>query len=353
MLRFLFIFGFWLAAQSVQAASIDCKNPTHPVDEALCSQYFVAAIEAIEEHFSYFQKRTTNGDSFFADKQQQWFQKTREDCASDLLNIISCVEKYYDARFYDWRYNHNDPDNHPSFSLGYNGKFPVLPVLWGKGILKNYDFGFFITAILCENYEGDCPGIYLGIFTETDDMPRQFLDVSPYFTSPASLECISSISENCSDIFVKETGEQVTPENLADLIDVADFNFDGFQDFAFRYAQDDDGERKYWVFLYNPEDGLFYYAPSFTQTYSYNEYDACAAKEYRLDEEKGEIIAYTSGEGTAINTQCSLEEIYYRAEGLVPLRRTFKEFSDENKDGVITHEDVWQDNKWQPVKTQD
>jgi len=325
MLRFLLVFcAFWLMSFAATAASFDCAAPEHPVERVICndaelSQLDDARAAALQER----QKFVVEGDSYLITMQRRETQEMFERCGRE-SNIAVCVKDGLNAQIeilgnvpfpkdelkeFSTYFSIDSPQ--PDYDLGL--KFDK-PTACKRGEVCETTANISIHR---KRYKNAYQVISVPFFEVTIDAPDP---EQPYLCSLRSMDV--PMNRDAYGCIIKFHGKEITAELLASMVEIADYNFDGFADFAF---QPDNFSG--FVFLYNPQEEKYSYAPALSRLFDY--------KSVELDAEKREIK-------TLLRSSYNIDETYYQVEHNMPVElRRFRQY--RQGDDLVREQSVWQD----------
>jgi len=324
MLRFLLACcALWLMVQGARATSFDCATADHPVEQVVCTNEELSQLDdELAKLFHQRQSLVIEGDTYLIDGHQRHWQEVIEICSA-ATKIEKCLKKTYEIRTNGFK---GFPSAQPWHD---DGKM----VFYKAEILPGYEVGLrFRTS------EGDaCDGetcIVEGEWVlfhsyEVIGLPwPNFVIGQDASSDICAIHDMNRLLDNLQGCTVKLLlGHEVTADNFRDMLHIADYNFDGFPDFAF-------GDIEFYgmVFLYQPQDKRFYYAPSLSNLFM--------GHDVEIDHEKQILKAVPHNAVEAVRLRHyieprveSYEEITYRVEHNMPveLHRTIIKPTEEDE----------------------
>jgi len=337
MLRFLFVFGaLWLVSSATPAAGFDCGTIEQPLSRAICENDELFGTNFYTELSGLLQSIMDNvieGDDSIFDGHNRWTKEMEESYASGGKSIEQ-VKVDFDEHILELR-------GHPYISRYVEGR----PRIHNFDLLPDYNFGFWLHKIDCD------PGAYcqamgmLDIYLPRHKNARQRIEL-PNLTFSIDDILSDSDDDDCRHkhkIFDLQAcklwleGRDMSKALLGNLLQIADYNFDGSFDFALRKSTDPSDEGNYgesWVFIYDKKQQEFFYAPALTSLFEGRMVD--------VDEKKKQLTS-------SYSYRWLYDGVDYRVENNmpVPLR---KHVRSRDGDDIVEAEYIWQDNDWFKIK---
>jgi len=262
--------------------------PYFRIDKA-CPQIHVERPFVLDMLFKKQQELVVYGDTSLLEEHRHWKKALREECRV-ATEITDCIKGKHQERLLAMA-KEPAPAMLHDFVDGYD-----------VDVLPDHHFKLEVT-------DGS-PKVHLTIYHKTQDKPLQRIEFA-------------------------DLGFRKTQEPFQNRIEIADYNLDGFPDFAIHDNKDADDDGSYLMFLYDETDGLFYYAPALGKIFDNSS--------IFLDNEKQELSSWSG-------YRYEFVEIFYQVKNNMPVPvRRLKQDREENEQLVRVSE-IWKDGVWKQVK---
>lgn len=234
--RFLISLAFLLPTLS-EAASFDCTKASHLIEHVICADAQLSALdERLASTFRRIRKFSASGDNSLLQEQRDWLRDTRQQCASS--DVAGCVRQRYEWRLQEL------------LELPSEAKaLEAQDFLHLDKASTTYDFRLALDEPCDEQY---CESSgKLAILAKGGSKPLQVISLPGIYIA-------------------RDEGGQplVNSTRLYDyqgVINVADFNFDGHEDFAVQNGNHGSyGGPSYDVFLYDTKHQAFRHSQAMT-----------------------------------------------------------------------------------------
>lgn len=216
------------------AASFDCAQASHPVEQAICANPALSKMdERLASTFRQARQLSIEGDNQLLEEQRSWLRETRQTCAAS-ADIAACALNRYGWRLEELALFPHAIEN-----------FPQTTALQLNEASAHFDFSLALDAPCADT---TCEGSgQLAVHAKGSSQPLQVIALPGVFLSRRA---DGQPLVNSAQLYAYQG-----------VINVGDFNFDGAEDFAVQNGNRGSyGGPSYDVFLYEPRARAFRYS---------------------------------------------------------------------------------------------